>query len=102
MSCLHRPGYRIGSKTKPPLQHTPAICGSYKRTHTHASIHTHQSRQSIYTPPFSRLLRHAGAYSRTILTPNPQGLEFSSTYQKLLKLIENWQSSDRKNFAQFF
>src|SRR6218665_320206 len=25
------------------------------------------------TPPFSRLLRHAGAYSRTILTPNLQG-----------------------------
>src|SRR6218665_1965712 len=27
------------------------------------------------TPPFSRLLRHAGGYSRTILTPNLQGLE---------------------------
>src|SRR6218665_471848 len=26
------------------------------------------------TPPFSRLLRHAGGYSRTILTPNLQGL----------------------------
>src|SRR6218665_1284243 len=26
------------------------------------------------TPPFSRLLRHAGSYSRTILTPNLQGL----------------------------
>src|SRR6218665_2620855 len=26
----------------------------------------------------------------------------SSTYQKLLKLIEIWQSSDRNNFAQFF
>ena len=25
------------------------------------------------TPPFSRLLRHAGGYSRTILTPNLQG-----------------------------
>src|SRR6218665_494635 len=25
------------------------------------------------TPPFSRLLRHAGSYSRTILTPNLQG-----------------------------
>src|SRR6218665_240111 len=25
-------------------------------------------------PPFSRLLRHAGGYSRTILTPNLQGL----------------------------
>src|SRR6218665_1903762 len=29
------------------------------------------------TPPFSRLLRHAGGYSRTILTPNLQGLELS-------------------------
>src|SRR6218665_3900181 len=26
------------------------------------------------TPPFSRLLRHAGGYSRTILTPNLQGI----------------------------
>src|SRR6218665_1685554 len=26
------------------------------------------------TPPFSRLLRHAGGYSWTILTPNLQGL----------------------------
>ena len=26
----------------------------------------------------------------------------SCTYQKLLTLIENWRSSDRKNFAQFF
>ena len=26
-----------------------------------------------YTPPFSRLLRHAGEYSRTILTPYLQG-----------------------------
>jgi len=26
-------------------------------------------------PPFSRLLRHAGGYIRTILTPNLQGLE---------------------------
>src|SRR6218665_452585 len=26
------------------------------------------------TPPFSRLLRHAGGYSRTILTPNLQGV----------------------------
>src|SRR6218665_362800 len=26
------------------------------------------------TPPFSRLLRHAGGYRRTILTPNLQGL----------------------------
>src|SRR6218665_3587703 len=26
------------------------------------------------TPPFSRLLRHAAGYSRTILTPNLQGL----------------------------
>ena len=25
------------------------------------------------TPPFSRLLQHAGGYSRTILTPNLQG-----------------------------
>src|SRR6218665_162142 len=25
------------------------------------------------TPPFSRLLRHAGGYTRTILTPNLQG-----------------------------
>jgi len=24
------------------------------------------------------------------------------TYQKLLKLMEFWQSSDRNNFAQFF
>jgi len=28
-----------------------------------------------HTPPFSRLLRHAGGYSRTILTSNLQGLE---------------------------
>src|SRR6218665_116940 len=27
----------------------------------------------LRTPPFSRLLRHAGGYSRTILTPNLQG-----------------------------
>ena len=27
-----------------------------------------------HTPPFSRLLRHAGGYSRTILTQNLQGL----------------------------
>jgi len=27
------------------------------------------------TPPFSRLLQHAGGYSRTILTPNLQGLD---------------------------
>src|SRR6218665_1145436 len=27
------------------------------------------------TPPFSRLLRHAGSYSRTILTPNLQGVD---------------------------
>src|SRR6218665_2300191 len=26
------------------------------------------------TPPFSRLLRHAGGYSKTILTPNLQGI----------------------------
>src|SRR6218665_736885 len=26
------------------------------------------------TPPFSRFLRHAGDYSRTILTPNLQGI----------------------------
>src|SRR6218665_929697 len=26
------------------------------------------------TPPFSRLLRHTGGYSRTIITPNLQGL----------------------------
>src|SRR6218665_3954116 len=30
------------------------------------------------TPPFSRLLRHAGGYCRTILTPKLQGLELSS------------------------
>src|SRR6218665_3275405 len=29
------------------------------------------------TPPFSRLLRHAGGYSRTILTPNLQGLKYT-------------------------
>src|SRR6218665_3293893 len=28
------------------------------------------------TPPFSRLLRHAGGYSRTILTPNLQGFVY--------------------------
>src|SRR6218665_3745903 len=37
------------------------------------------------THPFSRLLRHAGGYSRTILTPNLQGLDFY--YKKKLKGI---------------
>src|SRR6218665_826456 len=32
-----------------------------------------------HTPPFSRLLRHAGGYSRTILTPNLQGLDLLFT-----------------------
>ena len=32
----------------------------------------------LCTPPLSRLLRHAGGYSRTILTPNLQGLELGT------------------------
>src|SRR6218665_4010007 len=32
------------------------------------------------TPRFSRLLRHAGGYSRTILTPNLRGWMYIHTY----------------------
>src|SRR6218665_3546566 len=35
------------------------------------------------TPPFSRLLRHAGGYSRTILTPNLQGQSLTVPIQNV-------------------
>src|SRR6218665_907566 len=43
------------------------------------------------TPPFSRLLRHAGGYSRTILTPN---LDASCSYLVTIALFEFEASSD--------
>src|SRR6218665_1383494 len=48
--------------------HTSALAGVEPRTleSSAAYVITRLPR----TPPFSRLLRHAGGYSRTILTPN--------------------------------
>src|SRR6218665_178588 len=47
------------------------------------------------TPPFSRLLRHVGGYSRTILTPNLQG-----THSQLLLLISGIHSPYRFHYYQ--
>src|SRR6218665_1021981 len=45
-----------------------ALAGVEPRTWASSDVATRLPR----TPPFSRLLRHAGGYSRTILTPNLQ------------------------------
>src|SRR6218665_3591969 len=37
------------------------------------------------TPPFSRLLRHARGYSRTILTPNLQGFDLLHAFLIVLR-----------------
>src|SRR6218665_1460748 len=37
-------------------------------------------RDVLYGRPLSRLLRHAGGYSGTILTSNPQGLSYILPY----------------------
>src|SRR6218665_2712012 len=45
------------------------------------------------TPPFSRHLRHAGGYSRTILTPNLQGRIWYSNavhHNNIIILKVNW------------
>src|SRR6218665_1257744 len=46
-----------------------ALAGVEPRTWLSSDVATRLPRP----PPFSRLLRHAGGYSRTILTPNLQG-----------------------------
>jgi len=47
-----------------------ALAGVQPRTLASISRERYHYRS---TPPFSRLLRPAGGYSGTILTPNPQG-----------------------------
>src|SRR6218665_1139344 len=50
-----------------------ALAGVELRTWASSDVATRLPR----TPPFSHLLRHAGGYSRTILTPNLQGVFFT-------------------------
>ena len=50
------------------------------------------------TPPFSRLLRHAGGYSRTILTPNLQGAGSGLEYVGLANNIGQVTRGSREGF----
>jgi len=40
------------------------------------------------TPPFSRLLRHTGGYSRTILIPNLQGWINNLIYHSAMQILK--------------
>src|SRR6218665_3309845 len=76
-----------------------ALAGVEPRTWTSSDVATRLPR----TPPFSRLLRHAGGYSRTILTPNLQGSPGQAAVPQfivqtaIVLLLVSFQHEDKKN-----